>query len=804
MLSRNNFLFTCFFTILNVSLSNADVRLPAVIGDNMVVQQNEKVPLWGWADPGENIHVQGSWQRTRISTQADEKGRWRVRLKTPKAGGPHTISIRGKNTVVLRNVLAGEVWLCSGQSNMGFTVQRGSDAKNDIAAANFPEIRLFQVAKQYAAEPQMDCTGTWQACDSSTVKNFSAVAYFFGRELYRMLKVPVGLIHSSWGGMPAESWTRREILEKDPELGTVFLKWKEWLEQAPADEAVYNRKMETWKKEAETAKTKSWPLPHEPGLPVSVYMMRSPHREPAVLYNGMVAPLIPLAIKGVIWYQGESNRDRPIQYRKLFQAMIANWRSDWGRGDFPFYYVQIAPYAYDTHSESIPLLREAQAEAMSLPNTGMAVTMDVGNPDDIHPANKQDVGKRLALWALAKTYGRKGFVYSGPLYKTMNAEGNKIRLHFDHAGSGLAVKGDSLSRFLIAGDDKCFFSAKAVIDGKTVLVWSNSVTNPRAVRYGWGGAPEANLFNNEGLPAAPFRTDGWDDACRIYRVGIRNDFSYLPPDRPEKMDLYVPLDNDAYERFPGVVIIHGGGWTGGDKARKREIEIGTALAAQGYVCASINYLLAGKSKPAFPQNVHDCKAAVRFLRANAREFGIDPDRIGVIGGSAGGHLALMLGVTGPEGALEPENPYPGVSSRVQAVVDLYGPSDLLTRQKTDSSGNPTGRRYDGSAATTLGATREQNEALWRQASPVTHVTPGDPPVLILHGKSDTTVDYAQSIEMAEKLSSAGVPVELHLLEGVGHTFALKVDVNGKPLPQDLRPIVIGFFDKYLKSENPGN
>jgi len=489
----------------------ADVRLPAVMSDNMVLQRGKKVPIWGWAEPGEEVKVRGSWQWLGTSTKADKNGKWMVKVQTPKAPGPYKITITGNNAITINNVLAGEIWVCSGQSNMQWGLWTVNNAKEEIAAANYPDIRLFTVEREAALEPRRDCKGKWELCSPETVPGFSAAAYFFGRQLHKELNVPVGLIHSSWGGTCAEAWTRKETLASDADFAAVLQEHAELIANYPKAKEEYQKKLEEyqkkleeWKKEAAEAKVQGKEKPPKPRAPAEPLNPNSP----AVLYNGMIAPLIPYHIRGVIWYQGEGNAGRAYQYRKLFPAMIENWRKDWGLGDFPFYYVQIAPWKYGQKNIAAEL-REAQLMTLAVPNTGMAVTMDIGDVNDIHPKNKQDVGKRLALWAMAKTYGRKGIVYSGPIYKSMKIEGNKIRLFFGYVGSGLVARGGELTYFKIVGEDKKFVEAKAVIDGDTIVVSSEQVTKPVAVRFGWSNTAQPNLFNKEGLPASPFRTDDW-------------------------------------------------------------------------------------------------------------------------------------------------------------------------------------------------------------------------------------------------------------------------------------------------------
>jgi len=504
------------FVLVCVDAALADVKLPAVISDNMVLQQGREVPIWGWAEPGEQIKVSFGWNKKKWAATADKDGKWIFKINPHRAGGPYKMTVRGKNnTVKIKNILVGEVWLCSGQSNMEFPVGAKErwktgvyDFKQEIAAADYPNIRLFTVKQVSQEQPQLDCVGSWQLCSPETVGDFSAVAYYFGRELHKKLGMPIGLINVSWSGTPAEAWTRREALEAEPELVPILERYEKLVEGYSQAKAEYQQKLNQWKEAAEQAKSQGKKLPQKPGSPTKPGSRLSP----SGLYNGMIAPLIRYGICGVIWYQGEANVERAYQYRKLFPAMIKNWRNDWGQGDFPFLFVQLANFqaVKSEPSESDwAELREAQLTTLDLPNTAMAVTIDIGEANDIHPKNKQDVGKRLALWALGKMYGKK-LVYSGPVYKSMTVEGNKILLHFDHIGGGLvAGDGEPLKGFAIAGADHKFVWADAKIEGDTVVVSSERVSEPVDVRYGWADNPVCNLYNKEGLPASPFRTDDW-------------------------------------------------------------------------------------------------------------------------------------------------------------------------------------------------------------------------------------------------------------------------------------------------------
>ncbi|HEX9652681.1 MAG TPA: sialate O-acetylesterase [bacterium] len=445
------------------SPATAKVTLPAIFNHHMVLQQNSEIVLWGWAKPLEEVTVIASWNRQALQTKADNHANWRVQLNTPPAGGPYSLIIMGHNTIILEDVLVGEVWLCSGQSNMEWPAGAGIDnAAQEIQDANYPDIRFFQVTHKSADVRQLDLDGQWTICTPQTMKDFSAVGYFFGRELFESLNVPIGLINSSWGGTPAEAWLNPAVVSTNEEFAGSAAKFTD-----------------------------------VPWCPV----------ESGSAYHAMIAPLIPYQIAGVIWYQGETNTLNPAEYRRLFPALMESWRKEWGK-DFPFYYVQIAPYKYGRSNEGV-LLRESQLMSMSVPNTGMVVTSDIGNIDDIHPRNKHDVGERLANWALARAYGKEGITFSGPVYREMKTEGEKIRLFFDFAEHGLQRKGEKLTHFQIAEKDRKFVDAEAEIDGNTVVAYASAVKNPVAVRFAWSNTAEPNLFNTEGLPASCFRTDDW-------------------------------------------------------------------------------------------------------------------------------------------------------------------------------------------------------------------------------------------------------------------------------------------------------
>ncbi len=624
----------------SVTGAYADIRLPAVIGDNMVLQRGEKASIWGWADPREEISVRMSWHSSQRRVTAGRDGRWMLKVDVPKAGGPYEMTLAGKNTITLRNILCGEVWVCSGQSNMEMGVQAAANGVQEVAAANFPNIRLFTVQKKIAETPQADCVGQWSPCSPQTVTGFSAVGYFFGRYLHKELNIPVGLINTSWGGTVAEAWTSSGTLETMPEFKTLMSRIAEAKANPDASMNKYRAEMARWQQKIESTgaqgkgcitpdfddsswqemelpvlwdqaglanldglvwfrkvievpdswagkdvslelgpiddmdttwingvkvgahmEANQWQVPRQykvaadiikagrnvivvqvldtgggggddavvslagrwrykvscdlasmPAQPTQPMWVNNPNA-PTVLYNGMIAPLIPFGIRGAIWYQGESNADRAYQYRELFPTMIEDWRRKWGGGRFPFLFVQLANFMAtkpEPAESARAELREAQCMTLSLPQTGMATIIDIGEANDIHPKNKQDVGKRLALWALARTYGKGNTAWSGPLYKSMKIKGDNVILRFDHADGGLLARGGGpLTGFAIAGTDRKFVWADARIEGKTVVVHSNEVAKPTAVRYAWADNPVCNLCNQAGLPASPFRTDNW-------------------------------------------------------------------------------------------------------------------------------------------------------------------------------------------------------------------------------------------------------------------------------------------------------
>lgn len=488
--------------------ATADVRLPKIFGDHAGLQRGKPMPVWGTADPGEKVTVE--WRGQKVSTTADRNGKWRVTLKPMPAGGPYEMVVKGKNTVVLKDILVGEVWVCSGQSNMEWPLFLARNGEQEVASANYPQIRLFIVPKAIADQPQEDLPGgEWRVCTPESARNFSAVGYFFARELHRALNVPVGMVESAWGGTPAESWTSLSTLETNPVLRPILQNWERAVQGYPQALQRFYQQLQAWEESAAKARAEGKPEPPRPNRPVHP---RNNPWKPAGLFNAMILPLVPYAIQGAIWYQGESNTGRAYEYRTLFPAMIQDWRKAWGQGDFPFLFVQLANFMAtrpEPGESAWAELREAQLMTLKLPKTGMAVAIDIGEANDIHPRNKQDVGKRLALNALAIAYGKK-VEYSGPIYTRMKREGSRIRLYFKHVDGGLTTpNGEPLKGFAIAGADRKFVWADARIEGDTVVVSSPQVAEPVAVRYAWADNPVCNLYNKAGLPASPFRTDSW-------------------------------------------------------------------------------------------------------------------------------------------------------------------------------------------------------------------------------------------------------------------------------------------------------
>ncbi len=471
-MKKNLFVFSLLFFSIQ---SFAHIRLPAVLSSNMVLQQQSSTTLWGWADPQEKITITTSWNNHTDSVIASSGARWKLKINTPVAGGPYTITLKGANTIVLENIMIGEVWICSGQSNMEWSSKQNvKQIVDELPNSNNTNIRLFHIPKTTSTTPQDNVAGEWKVCSPESLKGFSAVGYFFGKKLQADLNVPVGLIGSSWGGTAAETWTPEEEVNKDSELKKAAAELKSYL----------------W-----------WP------------------EKPASTYNAMIYPLANFSIAGAIWYQGESNTLTAATYSKLFTSMIGAWRKAWQK-DFPFYYVQIAPFKYGNKNIGA-LLREQQSKTLSYPNTGMVVITDlVDDVKDIHPQNKRDVGIRLANLALAETYHQNKAAYKSPVFNRMEVNKNKVELYFDNAPNGFMIKdGKTATEFYIAGDDKVFLPADVKIEKNKIVVSHKQVQKPVAVRFAFGNTAISNLFSKEarpdgsvgpGLPVCPFRTDDWE------------------------------------------------------------------------------------------------------------------------------------------------------------------------------------------------------------------------------------------------------------------------------------------------------
>lgn len=458
---KNSLLFI-FLVFISVHCF-ANVRLPAIIGSHMVLQQASKVTIWGWSDPGEKIILKPSWDTTTYNATGSWAAKWNIELQTPVAGGPYTISINGNNNIVLDDVVIGEVWLCGGQSNMEMNVNWGLPYGDEAAKATNTKIRFFYIPRTSSDYPQEDVKARWVVCTPDEMKNFSAAGYFFGKKLQENLSVPVGLINSNWGGTPAETWTPTELINSDTILKNAAAK----LNQSQ------------W-----------WPA------------------KPGLAYNAMIYPITNYSIAGAIWYQGEANVGAASTYTHLFTTMINSWRKAWKK-EFPFYFAQIAPWAGYGDNSSSAFLREAQTKTLALANTGMILTSDlVDDINDIHPKLKKEVGERFAALALSETYGQKNIAYKIPMYESMQLEKNKVRIYFTNTDNGLVSKGP-LTEFYVAGADKNFVSAQAKIERNSIVVWSKEVVKPVAVRFGFRNGATLNLYNKEGVPVNLFRTDDW-------------------------------------------------------------------------------------------------------------------------------------------------------------------------------------------------------------------------------------------------------------------------------------------------------
>ncbi len=486
--------------LLGLSTASAAVGLPSLFGDHMVLQSDRPVHIWGTAEPGESVTIAIAGRETKVAALAD--GRWNVYLAPMAAGGPHVLTVQGDGEpITVSDILVGEVWVGSGQSNMVWPVQQSNDAEAEIAAANYPSIRYFLAAQTPALTPSDNVGGEWKIVSPETVGEMSAVGYFFARHLHKRLDVPFGFVQAAWGGTPAESWTSTSALESESELRALISSFaREKVRARPR----FERALKDWMTRSNAAVRAGRDAPTRPAEP----RVLRPQHEPSSLFNGMIAPLMPYAIRGVIWYQGENNGNRGhgTLYQTLFRTMIQDWRARWGMGRFPFLFVQLANYGNVPEEGTWAELREAQAAALELSGTGMAVTIDIGNSTDIHPRNKQDVGRRLALVARATTYGEPDLEYSGPTFRQATPDGDELRLWFSHVAGGLQAHGGALKGFELAGADGKFVEAMARIEGESVVLSHEAIPYPTKARYAWAADPQANLQNAIGLPAAPFRT----------------------------------------------------------------------------------------------------------------------------------------------------------------------------------------------------------------------------------------------------------------------------------------------------------
>ncbi|HWZ96049.1 MAG TPA: sialate O-acetylesterase [Opitutaceae bacterium] len=515
LLSRS--LIPLFFVFFATGI-RADVSLAPLFADHAVLQRDKPVPIWGRADAGESVTV--TFHGDTVSTTATSDGRWIAYFDAlPASAEPADLVVTGKNKITVHDVLVGEVWLCSGQSNMEFAVRnpagptyRVDNADEEVAAANYPLIRHFKVKLNESETPTDALDGSWAVCSPGTVSQFTAVGYFFARNIYEKLHVPVGLVNCTWGGTPVEAWMSPFALDSDPAFAFVRERWKQVLAEYPQKKAAYDAALPMWQKELDAAKAAG----KDPEFRMLHPQLRLPHGPhdrwtPTGVFNGMVNPLLPFALRGVLWYQGESNTLLPTaEYHPLFAAMITTWRAHFGQGDLPFYFVQLPNYSFlkNANGTEWALIREGQAQALTLPQTAMAVAIDLGEHDHIHPRNKQEVGRRLALIAETRLYGIPGDD-SGPMFAGATRDGNAMRVRFTHADNGLIAHTNPVQSLELAGADKIFHSAQGFIEGETLLVSSPDVKDPVAVRYAWSNDPEANLFNGAGLPAAPFRSDAW-------------------------------------------------------------------------------------------------------------------------------------------------------------------------------------------------------------------------------------------------------------------------------------------------------
>jgi sialate O-acetylesterase len=629
--------------------ARAEVRLPKVFGGHMVLQQEKPLVIWGWAQPNETVTVQIALENR--TAQANELGEWKVELPAMKAGGPYSLTVSGSSTVRFDDVMVGEVWLCSGQSNMEMGISMARDGEQEIAAADYPAIRLLKVTRKWTPEPQNDIEGTWKQCSPKAVAEggwggFSAAAYYFGRELHKKLGVPVGLIDATWGGTRIESWTPPEGFAAVPALKQE----SKLLQLGDPREAAHQQRLEQVLQDTErwlaSAKQALVQRTNVPTMPTYPEELLPPHdvQHRTALYNGMIHPLHPFALRGAIWYQGESNATEGKLYTERMKALIGGWRQLWGEGDFPFYFAQIAPWTYGFKPEIIGEFWEAQAAAQEIPNCGMVVINDIGNLKDIHPANKQEVGRRLALWALAKTYGKQNLVYAGPSFKAMSVEGDKMRLSFEGAGGGLTSRdGKPLSWFeIIDADEGGFVKADAEIQGETLVLSAPGVKHPAAMRFAWSMLAEPNLMNAEGLPAGAFRAGAVPRRDMLaLNVPEAKDYQLVYELDLAKLDQKVAyqVDNHARISKPFDRIAYC-------------LELQTADAKTEYVYVSMDAFTDALDKIGVPT----ARSGARFQR-NVSNMNVYSNVKGIVTGTglAGGNLEFWPNNYGPANSAKVRN-----------------------------------------------------------------------------------------------------------------------------------------------------
>ncbi len=496
-------------SLLIGSHASAAVKLPAIFAHHMVLQRDAPVPIWGWAEPGEEVTVAIADQSKTVTAGADRK--WLIQLDKLAAGGPHTLTVKGKNKLTVNDVMIGEVWLASGQSNMVHIMPTTTDFAKEQPLANYPGLRIFTVARAVSQTPKEDCHGNWLVLSPTTVDDVAAVPYYFGRELHQKLGVPVGVITSALGSTPVEAWTSLDAQQDRTELQELLASWeRKSAEFDPvAAKTAYEKELAAWKEAAEKAKAEKKPVPREPKVPIAP---REQPAHPGVMFNGMIAPLVPYSMRGVICYQGEFNaqtEDYARLYRHQLPLLIRDWRTRWQNDQLPFASVQLPNFETSSRSPQLTgwrLVREGQLQSLAVPRTGMIVSTDIGEATGIHPRNKRAFGERLALWARAEVYGER-IPWSGPIYSGFKVTGNTIELTFRHTDGGLTFNGDERKGFLICGADQQWRPGSARIQGVHVLVSSQDVATPVAVRYSWADNPDGNLTNAVGLPASPFRTD---------------------------------------------------------------------------------------------------------------------------------------------------------------------------------------------------------------------------------------------------------------------------------------------------------